>query len=489
MSIDLGRLLIDAGVVARAEVEAALFISVVRGIPFPRALVERGAISERALEAELERRGGLALQQVSGSRELFAKLPREICRRLGAVPTRVDPASGTVDVVAADPLDRHVAAELSFHLGMPVRVLRASMAAIEEAIRALELDGRPTAPARRGRRVTPAFPFGAPQSTIPPPPSEQAPIPLVRRVIVPASGDEAEIALPLLRQTTPAAADGPMTLRGPLQADAPPTLRGATLPTGPSSGRWREPGRAVAPVEVEVPSPLSPSPAASPGSGQPDPGVAPATPTAPSTLPQGRLRMARPEQPPESLSTLGGYAGTSPASPPNPPATVPGDVQGGGEPAPFADLGEILEAIHIARSRDEIVELSLRGLRRLARRAALFAVKRGTFLGYACTPELGDPAALREVAIPTGQPSILATATATGMYLGPVPGTPAHAQLLAVMGDASPDVAAVAVRVAGRPVLVFLADELGDTMIGTRSMDELARAVGDALTRILAARM
>lgn len=485
MSIDLGRLLIDAGVVARAEVEAALFISVVRGIPFPRALVDRGAISERALEAELDRRGGLALQQVIGSRELFARLPREICRRLGAVPTRLDPASGTVDVAAADPLDRHVAAELSVHLGMPVRVLRAPMAAIEEAIRALELGGRPAPLAPRWRRATPAFPFGAPQSTIPPPPAEQ-PIPLVRRVVAPASGDEAEIALPLLRQTRPAAVEGPATLRGPLRhpglrpdqpdhapgphGDAPPTLRGAVLPTGPSSGRWREPGRVVAPVEIEVVSPPSPSLAA-PGSGQPEP-AAPATPQAPSTLPQGRrLLLARSEQPAESL-----------------PPTVPGESDGG-EPAPFADLGEILGAIHGARSRDEIVALSLRGLRLLARRAALFAVKRGMFLGYACTPELGDQAALREVAIPTGQPSILATATATGVYLGPVPGTPAHAPLLAVMGSAGPDVAAVAIRVAGRPVLVLFADELGDTMIGTRSMDELARAVGDALTRILAARM
>ena len=73
------------------------------------------------------------------------------------------------------------------------------------------------------------------------------------------------------------------------------------------------------------------------------------------------------------------------------------------------------------------------------------------------------------------------------MY-GPVPETPAHEGLLAVMERASADVAVVAVRVAGRPAAVLLADDLGDTLTGTRRMDELARAVGDALARLLSAR-
>ncbi|MCC6559498.1 MAG: hypothetical protein IT372_41810, partial [Polyangiaceae bacterium] len=182
MSFELGRLLITAGAVSQAEVEAALLLSVLRGISFPRALVDRGAISERALEDELDRRGGLALRQVVGSRELFARLPRAMCRRLAAVPTRHDPSSGAVDVAAADPLDSHVPAEIGFHLGLPVRILRAPISAVEEAIRALALGERePPAARARLRRVTPAVPHGAPQSTIPPPPSDDMPIPLVRR--------------------------------------------------------------------------------------------------------------------------------------------------------------------------------------------------------------------------------------------------------------------------------------------------------------------
>jgi hypothetical protein len=56
------------------------------------------------------------------------------------------------------------------------------------------------------------------------------------------------------------------------------------------------------------------------------------------------------------------------------------------------------------------------------------------------------------------------------------------------MGSASRDVAAVSVRVAGRPVMVLLVDELADSMSGTRRMDELARAAGEALARLLGTR-
>jgi hypothetical protein len=57
------------------------------------------------------------------------------------------------------------------------------------------------------------------------------------------------------------------------------------------------------------------------------------------------------------------------------------------------------------------------------------------------------------------------------------------------MGSAGPDVAAVAVRAHGRPAMLLMADELGDTLHGTRRMDELARAAGEALSRLLSSRV
>ena len=43
-------------------------------------------------------------------------------------------------------------------------------------------------------------------------------------------------------------------------------------------------------------------------------------------------------------------------------------------------------------------------------------------------------------------------------------------------------------RANGRPVMLLVADELTDTLTGTRRMDELARAAGEALSRLLAGR-
>ncbi len=177
------------------------------------------------------------MRQVTGAPELVARLPRAICRRLAALPTRADPATGTIEVAAADPLDPHVSAEIGFHLGAQIRVLRAPIAAVEEALRRLELDDTDT-PERvlRPRRATPASPYGAPQSSIPPPVLDEAPIPLVRK----APGGDAGASR--------AAEGGPRrgaTLVPP--AGAPP-LAGVVLP-GPRP-----------PVSIPQPPPTAPYP-------------------------------------------------------------------------------------------------------------------------------------------------------------------------------------------------------------------------------------
>jgi hypothetical protein len=62
------------------------------------------------------------------------------------------------------------------------------------------------------------------------------------------------------------------------------------------------------------------------------------------------------------------------------------------------------------------------------------------------------------------------------------------APLLRVMSKPSRDVAMAAVRVGDRPAVLIVADELGDTMLATKRIDELGRAAGDALLRILRAK-
>ncbi len=585
MPIELGRRLISAGIAAPDDVEAALLLSVVRGVSFVRALVDRGAVDERSLEEELGRRGGLALRHVLGLPELVARLPPNLCRRLGAVPTRFDTFTGTVDVAAADPLDPHVGAEFGFHLASPIRVIRAPISAIEEALRRLDLDEPTTLGEGRPRRSTPAFPHGAPSSS-PPPPLDDVPIPLIRRLGVPLVDESdpdlgnpnATAAMPLFRQRvarprepvqafpavpplTPSGAepspdsdgagssllepevtDGgtlvsevearrrPQVIREP-KTPAPSVSFPSEPPLGPSSNadstvdtlpRPRLP--ALPPPEPWEPS-LRPDPvpaargATTVGPAVPRPAIDVTVPPrrshgatdvraivgSPSELPRLPSPPAleghdpRPSTPARRVTPAGGVRALTPpagvravtpsgsARAPTPPPTRT-LLSAGPPPLPGSDLGVIVRGLAEARSRDEVVDLVMRGLLGIAERAAVFAVKKSGFQGWTCNEAFGDPQALRAVHVPAGEPSMLATATAASLYLGPIPQTPAHAALLAVMGTAGPDVAAVAVRAHGRAAMLLIADDLGDTLHGTRRMDELARAAGEALSRLLANR-
>ena len=92
---------------------------------------------------------------------------------------------------------------------------------------------------------------------------------------------------------------------------------------------------------------------------------------------------------------------------------------------------------------------------------------------------------LQQISIPADSPSILAIGATNGSYLGRVPLSEPHVALLRVMGSASRDVAVAPVRVFGRPTVLILADDLGESMIATRRMEELAQVAGDALARIV----
>ncbi len=510
VSIDLGRRLIAAGVVPPEEVEAALFLSCVRGVPFARVLLDRGAVSARGLEEELERVGGLGLRQVVGSADLVARLPRAMCRRFAALPVRVDNVTGTVDVAAADPLDAHIPAEFGFHLGAPIRVLRAPIAAIEEAIRRLELDDQTPGPGR-SRRVTPPFPHGAPQSSVPPPEVEEAPILLVRRLAGAPSTPDTELLRPAFPPAFHDGSDGGDGDRSSLLRQArldraarvasgaePPAV---SFPSQPPSGAY-EPG-AASPRSMRPEAPailgatsrrrvVQESPHITPPYGTPV-AAPPAAPFDPDADLHERAVVRRTVRPPgfvEGVDTQSSPAPSTPrdarefeanveepAAPPTPPP-----------PLRAPDGAAVLESLRRVSNRDEVVRLALRGLHLIASRFGVFAVKRDGFHGWACNVELGDHDDFRRLRIPLDQPSVLATAAATSLYLGPIPSTPAHAPLLALMGRSSPDVAAIAVRVGGRPALVLLADELEDTLLGTRFLDELGRATGDALSRLLVTR-
>jgi hypothetical protein len=185
-------------------------------------------------------------------------------------------------------------------------------------------------------------------------------------------------------------------------------------------------------------------------------------------------------------------AGRGPSMPsfiPGPPPLPAGNAFTSHAPQlPFADIGGILAALRAAGSRDEVLELVLTGARMVALKVALFVVKRGGYLGWACTPEFAERAALQSILVPLESPSVFDEAVRDGLYLGPIRHDDVHAALLYVMRGASRDVAVVPVRVTGKTVVVLIADELGDTMLATRRLEELARAAGESFARIVRTR-
>ncbi len=141
MTVELARRLIDNGGIAPVDLEAALTDVVRSGVPLLRALIERGPTIAHLVERELLRSNAPSVNQVRPDPELARRLPPGLCERLLAVPLSTGRRSGTIDVASVDPYDPHVALEIAFHLGVQVRVLRASYADVLSALDGLHAGG------------------------------------------------------------------------------------------------------------------------------------------------------------------------------------------------------------------------------------------------------------------------------------------------------------------------------------------------------------
>jgi hypothetical protein len=167
------------------------------------------------------------------------------------------------------------------------------------------------------------------------------------------------------------------------------------------------------------------------------------------------------------------------------PPTRPGVMSMRRPGMPLPSAAPVMEAIRMAETRDEALDLLINGLAMVAGRVAIFALRKGSFRGHRCNEAFGDNADFKAVEIPQDVPSILATAAAAGYYLGPIPQTPVHADLLSVMGGHAAEVSATPVRVAGHLALVILLDDLADAMLATKRAEDLARVTSIALGAIL----
>jgi hypothetical protein len=451
-----------SGAVSSEKLGEALHAVVTQGIPLARALVGLGLIDEARLEEELARSQPHVVKKVVPVPELMELLPPGLCHRLAAAPVRLDERSGAVEVAVLDPRDAHPAAEIGYHLQKPTRAVRASYSALREALEGYPLAARSLAapmgsPSRGGRAPqTPLWgtpvvvldgekpPDAMPPSSLPPPLPNSA-IPLMRKVSAKPPAQVTSAMSPISRTSVVESIHK--------LDDDDVRFSTRTWENAPTS----EPGWAeevywdIEPVfELRR---LGPPPTV------PDP--EPVT-----------MRLAPGEEPPFSFKF------------PAPPR-VP--VAANAPTLPYPDVGTTLSGIRAAESRDSVLALVQVGVRVVARRVALLVVKKEGMAGWSCTPEFGDEGLLKQLRIPIRAPNLLTAVLSGSVHLGPLMGTFA-APLLRVMRTSSRDVAMSAVRVGDRPAVLIVADELGDTALATKRIDELSRAAGDALLRVLRAK-
>jgi Type II secretion system (T2SS), protein E, N-terminal domain len=255
VSVELGRRLLASGAVGQTEVQAALLRHLSNGTPFIRALLELGHISESGLEDELARSNLPVLKSVVPLPAIVDELPKDLCKALLAVPVRRDPRTGLVDVAAVDPYDVHIAEEFSHHLKSEVRLLRASLLAVDQALaRIAKGEYSSTVILRK------SSPPGRPPSVRPPsvrPGGSGPPIPLVRRAVKGAAVEVLGVR-DIVEQME---GDGTFT---DAQGEPIMHLRGAKVPRAPSLPSFAEADEKSSPANSAAPAKTSPSTARGP---------------------------------------------------------------------------------------------------------------------------------------------------------------------------------------------------------------------------------
>jgi hypothetical protein len=512
---ELTKALLLEEVASEGAIAEALFASVTGGVPLVQSLVEARAVSPEVLGRYLARTEAPYLRQVVPLVDLVDRLPPGLCARLLVIPVRRDGITGTIDVVVADTGDPHPAKEVAFHLGAPVRVVRATAASIEEALRRLRSRSIPPSvhsEPRDGRdmrddeRMYDSRPRAAPSAspfkggTLPPPaPSlrlgysgHAALDAMTSEALRPSRVPVSERQAHVVPSNPNAYAAASVQRRSQVTPPWGTPVHHATSDDSPSE-------HPTSGLGSEIPIPLTRRTftAVSGGTQRPPPLINPAD----SALGEGyavdpghfrqivevneRMRSNDPGAAAAAAAQAARHMPV-PSFIPGPPPMPGGGTFGAYAPqVSVADIGGILAALRAAGSRDEVLELVLTGARIVALRVALFVVKRGGYLGWACTPEFADRASLQSILVPLESPSVFDEAVRDGLYLGPIRHDDVHASLLHVMRGASRDVAVVPIRVSGKTAVVLMADELGDTMLATRRLEELSRAAGDAFARIV----
>lgn len=454
--LELAESLLLAESVSPRALARGLFLEATQQMSLVQALLVTGAIDEAKVEEAVAKEGDPApLGTITPSLSLVQRLPRGVCARLLVIPIGTDPQTGEIDVAVLDPRDLHAIGEVEFFLRARVRPHRANVSALRAAIEQIQR-AEPAlvpVPAHGERSRTPIWgtpvvsvaPVAAPHTN-----AADMPIPLMRRSTAPPTPSKEESAVLELR--TPASSrSAPDTIRQPedpvFALRSPPSMR--------------------RPISVMI---------------------------AETRIEQNNAAVTIPAPKQDARHTMVTAPAPARRSEPPPPVSIEGPRSrrasslpqfAGGPALPFPDATPVFAAMEEANDRDAIIALLISGMRAVARRVAVMAVKRDSFVGWSCNAEFGDARAWRNVSVPANVPSVLATAASGTPYLGPLFRTDGHMPILEFMRETSRDVAVTGVRVDMHPALVLLADELGDTAFGTKRMEQLAKVAGVALARVL----
>lgn len=429
MTFALGRRLLHAGVVQPNELRRAIFVAASSDVPFARALADVSPAAARVLAEPLDDGNKPRQRSIQAVRELFDKLPEGLCARLMVLPVRLDARTGTIDVAVVDPRDEHAVGEIAHHLQAPIRPVVTSLDEMERAIASLVA-------ATRGPRLrTSLLPPAAPPASSSVMPAARASVRPPAFVEPPLGADE-EAPLPLVRRSR-----NSLPPNGKPSA-APPRPAGITGEAGEAGESRRDTADFERPRVAAPPMVLDFSHAAR------------------------ESRAAR-----ESPET---HRGAPPA--PSRTAIAP-------KLPPYGSLTRVLEYIDEVETRDELLVALLDGLATFARGAAIFAVRRGRFVGVAA--EGLELERLRAASV--GAEGAIAEAIELGERVG-VLRSAADAPLLSALELAGAPAIEVVLRpafVAGRPALLLAAFGVGDLQEGARRARVLATAAGATLERLV----
>ena len=431
MTFALARSLLLADAVTPEALSQALLVSATRGTSLVRALLSTRAIDVMRLEQQLERGEAPTMRHVAPVMSLVQSLPPGLCERLLALPVRRDPRTGTVDVAVVDARDPHPVEEIAHWLRAPVRMVRTSLAAMDVALRRIH-----DKPEQGPRSLAPPIwvpPGGEKFHDVTKTPAYGSPA-ATKEVLAKALATAEQAAEHFEDQDERNTDVHDFGLAGP---NIPFALTRLSMP----------------PVPVETLQPAEEKEKKQ---------------SVPPELPNAPLDLVRRSEPVLDLRRRKSVAPSLP-------------------PMPFPPVGPVLDAIRAATDRDAILEQVVVGMKTVARRVAVLAVRKDVLVGWTCSPELADRTTLRTARISPAVSEVLTAALASpSATLARIPKDAAHAPLLAAMKvPPSGEVALATVRVEGKAVALVLADELGDTLLSTQRLEEVARVAGESLERLL----